>query len=135
MSEASVTPQRFVAKWRPSDLSERSAYQQHFLDLCDLLVQPKPADADPKGTWYTFERGVEKTEGGKGWADVWLQNRFGWEYKGKHKALKSAYQQFLKYREALDNPPLLVVCDLDRFEVHTNFTGRTSRTTYSWKAS
>jgi hypothetical protein len=23
----------------------------------------------------------------------------------------------------LENPPLLVVCDLDRFEVHTNFTG------------
>lgn len=34
-----------------------------------------------------------------------------------------AYQQLLQYREALKNPPLLVVCDLDRFEVHTNFTG------------
>jgi hypothetical protein len=29
----------------------------------------------------------------------------------------------LLYRESLENPPLLVVCDLDRFEVHTNFTG------------
>ena len=29
----------------------------------------------------------------------------------------------LQYREDLENPPLLVVCDLDRFEVHTNFTG------------
>ena len=28
----------------------------------------------------------------------------------------------LKYREDLDNPPLLVVCDFLRFEVHTNFT-------------
>ena len=45
-----------------------------------------------------------------------------WEYKGKHKDLKAAYQQLLQYREALENPPLLVVCDLDRFEVHTNFT-------------
>jgi hypothetical protein len=36
--------------------------------------------------------------------------------------LKAAYQQLLQYREALDNPPLLVVCDLERFEVHTNFT-------------
>jgi hypothetical protein len=52
-----------------------------------------------------------------------MQGKFGWEYKGKHKDLKAAYQQLLKYREALENPPLLVVCDLDRFEVHTNFTG------------
>jgi hypothetical protein len=25
----------FVGKWNPVDLSERSAAQQHFLDLCD----------------------------------------------------------------------------------------------------
>jgi hypothetical protein len=28
----------------------------------------------------------------------------------------------LQYREALENPPLLVVCAIDRIEVHTNFT-------------
>ena len=27
-----------------------------------------------------------------------------------------------EYREALENPPLLVVCDMDRIEIHTNFT-------------
>jgi hypothetical protein len=118
-----MMPHQFITKWKRVDLSERSACQQHFLDLCDLLVQPKPAEVDPKGQWYTFERGVEKTSGGKGWADVWMQGRFGWEYKGKHKDLKAAYQQLLKYREALENPPLLVVCDLDRVEIHTNFTG------------
>jgi hypothetical protein len=36
-----------------------------------LLGQEKPAAADPDGTEYTFERGVSKTGGGKGWADVW----------------------------------------------------------------
>jgi type II restriction/modification system DNA methylase subunit YeeA len=118
-----MTPQQFIAKWQQADLSERSAYQQHFLDLCELLDQPKPADVDPKGHWYTFEKGVEKTDGKKGFADVWMQGKFGWEYKGKHKDLKAAYQQLLLYREALENPPLLVVCDLNRFEVHTNFTG------------
>src|SRR5207245_5871305 len=46
-----------------------------------------------------------------------------WEYKGKRKDLHAAYVQLLQYREALENPPLLVVCDLDRFEIHTNFTG------------
>ena len=118
-----MTPQEFIAKWQPVTLSECSACQQHFLDLCDLLGQPKPAAADPEGAWYTFERGVKKTEGGQGWADVWMKGKFGWEYKGKHKDLKVAYQQLLKYRNALENPPLLVVCDMDRFEVHTNFTG------------
>ncbi len=118
-----MTPQQFIAKWRQTSLSERSACQQHFLDLCELLGQRKPAEADPEGTWYTFEKGVKTTEGGQGWADVWMRDHFGWEYKGKHKDLKAAYSQLLLYREALENPPLLVVCDMDRFEVHTNFTG------------
>ena len=117
-----MTPQQFIAKWQRVTLSERSACQQHFLDLCELLDERKPAEADPEGSWYTFERGVKKTEGGNGWADVWMRGHFGWEYKGKHKDLKDAYQQLLLYREDLENPPLLVVCDMDRFEVHTNFT-------------
>jgi len=118
-----MTPHEFIAKWQRANLTERSACQQHFLDLCELLGQPKPAAADPDGAWYTFERGVRKTTGEKGWADVWMRGHFGWEYKGKHKDLAAAYRQLNLYREALENPPLLVVCDLDRFEIHTNFTG------------
>jgi hypothetical protein len=128
-----MTPQEFIVKWQRANLSERSAAQQHFLDLCDLLGQPKPAAADPDGAWYTFERGVNKSgeprgvsprssSSGKGWADVWMREHFAWEYKGKHKDLVAAYQQLQLYREDLENPPLLVVCELDRFEVHTNFT-------------
>jgi hypothetical protein len=52
---AAMTPQEFVAKWEKVKLSERSACQQHFLDLCDLLGHPKPAEADPEGTSFTFE--------------------------------------------------------------------------------
>ena len=37
-----------------------------------------------------------------------------------------AYGQLLKYREALENPPLLVVCDMERFRVHTNWTNTIS---------
>ncbi|MBC8114686.1 MAG: hypothetical protein H7062_09940, partial [Candidatus Saccharimonas sp.] len=91
-----MTPHEFVAKWQKVTLSERSACQQHFLDLCELLGQPKPAAADPEGAWYTFERGVTKTDGGNGWADVWKKDHFAWEYKGKHKNLKDAYQQLLR---------------------------------------
>ncbi len=28
---------------------------------------------------YAFERGAEKTGGGKGWADVWSRGHFAWE--------------------------------------------------------
>ena len=112
----------FVARWQRSTLTERSAAQQHFLDLCAVLGQPTPAGADPDGTHYTFEKGARKTSGAGGWADVWMRRHFAWEYKGKHKDLTAAYRQIQQYREDLENPPLLVVCDLDRFEVHTNFT-------------
>jgi hypothetical protein len=118
-----MTPQQFVNKWKQARLSERAGAQEHFLDLCALLGQPTPAEADPEGACYTFERGVSKTGGGRGWADVWMKDHFGWEYKGPHKDLAAAYRQLLLYREDLENPPLLVVCDLDRFEIHTNFTG------------
>ncbi len=113
----------FIVTWQRSTLTERSAAQQHFLDLCAVLGEPTPASADPDGAHYTFERGARKTGGGSGWADVWKRGYFGWEYKGKRKDLKAAYDQLLQYREDLENPPLLVVCDLARFEVHTNFTG------------
>jgi type II restriction/modification system DNA methylase subunit YeeA len=50
-----------------------------------------------------------------------MRGFFAWEYKGKHKDLNAAYQQLLQYREDLENPLLLVVCDFNRFEVHTNY--------------
>jgi hypothetical protein len=84
-----MTPQQFIATWTDADLSERSAYQQHFLGLCELLGQPKPAEADKTGAWYTFEKGVSKDTGGQGFADVWMKGHFGWEYKGKRKDLKA----------------------------------------------
>ena len=37
IQSGAMTPQQFIAKWRDAKLSERSAYQQHFLDLCDVL--------------------------------------------------------------------------------------------------
>jgi hypothetical protein len=51
-----------------------------------------------------------------------MREHFAWEYKGEHKDLVAAYQQLQLYREDLENPPHLVVCDLDRLEIHTNFT-------------
>ena len=112
----------FVSRWQRSNLTESAGSQSHFIDLCNVLGQPLPAEADQEGNTYTFEKGVSKTSGGDGFADVWMRGFFAWEYKGKHKDLGAAYQQLLQYREDLDNPPLLVVCDFNRFEVHTNYT-------------
>ena len=58
-----VTPQQFVEKWSRVELSERSASQQHFIDLCRLLRQPTPADHDATGAEYAFEKGVGVSSG------------------------------------------------------------------------
>jgi type II restriction/modification system DNA methylase subunit YeeA len=118
----------FIAKWRAADLTERAAAQSHFCDLCELLGEETPSDADPKGEWYAFEKGATKTTGSEGWADVWRRGCFGWEYKSKGKDLKAAFAQLQRYAPALENPPLLVVCDLARFEIHTNWTNTVSQT-------
>lgn len=117
-----MTPVEFVEKWKAVELKERTAAQSHFNDLCHLLGLKDPAAADPKGEWFTFEKGATKTSGGEGWADVWRKDCFAWEYKGKNKDLDKAFAQLQQYAIALDNPPLLVVSDIERIRVHTNWT-------------
>jgi hypothetical protein len=118
-----MTPSEFAAKWRGVETGERASAQSHFLDLCRVLGQPGPTDADPTGEWYAFERGAEKFGGGDGFADVWKRGFFALEYKGKGRDLRAALRQLVDYKDALENPPLLVVSDLATIEVHTNFTG------------
>ena len=43
--------------------------------------------------------------------------------QGQAQNLNAAYAQLVRYQGDLENPPLLVTCDQDRFEIHTNFTG------------
>jgi len=117
-----VDAAQFARKWIASTATERQASQEHFLDLCALVDEETPNKADPTGDFYAFEKGASRTSAGDGFADVWLKDHFGWEYKGKRKDLREAYKQLLDYHEALGQPPLLVVCDLERFEVHTKWT-------------
>ncbi|MEI6780188.1 MAG: DNA methyltransferase [Verrucomicrobiota bacterium] len=132
----------FKQKWSRYQGKETSAYQGHFDDLCRLLGQQTPAEADPSGSdFFCYQKHVVKdaelfdlehpdsgdpTE--RGFADVWKKACFGWEYKGKKKNLGEAYKQLLRYREALLNPPLLVVCDFDRYIIRTNFNGTVQET-------
>lgn len=120
--KAFMTPHEFISKWRNVELKERTASQSHFNDLCRLLQIEDPISADPKGEWFTFERGATKTSGGEGWADVWRSGCFAWEYKGKAANLEKAFDQLLRYSIALESPPLLIVSDMARVRIHTNWT-------------
>lgn len=123
-----MNPHEFIAKWRSSTLKESSASQEHFIDLCRLLGEQTPAEADPSGDEYCFERGARKATGGDGWADVWKRHHFAWEYKGKKANLDQAYEQLRLYSLALENPPLLIVSDMERIRIRTNWTNSVSET-------
>ncbi len=122
-----MTPGEFIAKWRASELKERSASQEHFIDLCRVLGEPTPAEADPTGEAYCFERGARKDSGRQGWADVWRRGCFAWEFKGHRADLDAAFVQLRQYALALENPPLLIVSDMERFRIRTNWTNSVSR--------
>jgi type II restriction/modification system DNA methylase subunit YeeA len=112
-----MTPEQFIDKWRGNTRSERSAAQSHFLDLCDLLGVDKPGSPD-----YEFEKSTRKIGGAQGFADVWKDGCFIWEYKGSRRNLVAAYAQLKQYADAFGNPPLLIVSDMQEIRVHTNFT-------------
>jgi type II restriction/modification system DNA methylase subunit YeeA len=121
-TQPTITVDEFVAKWRQSAGRERQSAQSHFNDLCALLGVPTPSEADPSGESYCFEKRVRKVSGGDGFADVWRRGYFGWEYKALDGDLEAAYRQLLEYRDDLENPRLLIVSDIDRIVVRTNFT-------------
>ena len=118
-----MTPQAFIAKWRDNTLTERAGAQAHFEDLCALLgVEPPRIEGE-----YQYERGLTKTgSASQGWADVWKRGCFAWEYKQPNADLGAALRQLMIYTLSLDSPPLLVVSDRKRIEVHTHFTGTPS---------
>ena len=116
-----MTPESFIATWQANTRNEAAASKSHFLDLCALLEVPPP-HSDPTGTTYAFEKGVIKASGTGGWADVWRRGCFGWEYKSRGGDLEKAHDQLLRYAGALENPPLLITCDMERIVVRTNWT-------------
>ncbi len=119
-----MQPQEFVNKWANTMLNETQVAHLHFVDVCRLVGVEMPG-GDGKteaGKTFVFEQRADKVDG-SGRADVYYEGRFAIEYKtpDKYPDLKAAYQQLLQYRENLKNPPLLVVTDINRWEIHTNF--------------
>jgi hypothetical protein len=123
-----MTPHEFIKTWRHVQLTERAAAQSHFRDLCALLGHDDPIRADPTGEWFTFEKGVTKTGGGEGFADVWKRSFFAWEYKKRKRDLNVALDQLVRYAAALENPPLQVACDTDKFLIRTAWTNAVPKT-------
>ena len=126
-----MTPNEFIIKWRASTLKERSAAQERFIDLCRLLGEPE-WDAGRRGP---VRRAVLlrtgsalKDTGGDGWADVWKRHRFAWECKGQRADLDTAFEQLRQYALALENPPVLIVSDMLRFRIRTNWINSVSKT-------
>ena len=97
-----MTPAEFKTKWSRFQGKETAGYAEHFNDLCRMLGQPTPAEADPTGTnLFCFQKRVTKdaelfdlhtpdeaNPQERGFADVWKKECFGWEYKGKKKDLE-----------------------------------------------
>ena len=120
-----MTPQEFVSKWANTVLNETQVAQAHFLDVCRLVGVEMPGGAGKTaaGETFVFEQRADKAEG-SGRADVFYEGRFAIEYKtpDKYPDLKAAYQQLLQYRENLNNPPLLVVTDINHWEIHSELS-------------
>lgn len=112
--------EEFIAKWKHSDLNEDEGAKPHFIGLCQVLGVPEPSTTRADG--YSFERHVKKTSGQRGYADVWKKGCFAWEYKSPGKDLREAMVQLKQYASDLENPPLLIVSDMRRIEIHTNWT-------------
>ena len=112
-----MTPQAFIAKWRNVEFGEKQASQEMFLDLCALVGHPTPvAYGNPDA--FTFEKWVPG-----GFADAYLEDRFGWEFKGSDDQLPGAFNQLLRYQVYLKTPPLLIVSSFRRIQIRTNFPG------------
>ncbi len=47
MIQPTLAPGAFAAKWRGVTTTEKAAAQEHFIDLCRMLGEPTPHEADP----------------------------------------------------------------------------------------
>jgi len=125
-----MTPKQFVDKYKDTILNESQVAQSHFRDVCDLVGVEMPGGngLTADGDIFIFEQPVAK-DSGYGRADVYYEGRFAVEYKSpdKYKDLDAAFKQLKEYKDDLKNPPLLVVTDIKRWEIHTNFANADNR--------
>ena len=112
-----MQPHEFVAKWHHVDFGEKQASQEMFLDICAVVGHDTPVAYGNKDV-FTFEKWVPG-----GFADAFLEDHFGWEFKGDDSELDSALNQLLRYQVHLKTPPLLIVSSFNTIRIQTNFPG------------
>ena len=49
-TQPTLTPRAFAQKWRDNETKEKAASQEHFIDLCRMLGEPTPNEADQTGS-------------------------------------------------------------------------------------
>lgn len=52
-----MNPYEFSRKWGLSQLRERAGSQEHFIDICRLIGELTPAEADLNGGFFTYVPG------------------------------------------------------------------------------
>jgi len=112
-AERHSDPQQFIAKWQRVTLSERSACQQHFLDLCELLASP----SRPTPTrWYLvyLREGVQTAKIRRA-GPMFGCGSFRLGVQRKHKDSRKPTRNCNATGRRRE-PALMVVCDMDRFE-------------------
>ena len=116
-AQPGLSPEQFVSKWQNVNFGEKQASQEMFLDICRLVGHPTPVEfADNQA--FTLEKWVPG-----GFADAYLEDRFGWEFKGSDAQLQDAFLQLLRYQVYLKTPPLLIVSSFSTILIRTNFPG------------
>ena len=58
-----MTAAEFIGKWRKVTQTEKAVSQSHFNDLCAVLGEPTPVEADPEGDDYALSGGGERQRG------------------------------------------------------------------------
>ena len=112
-----LRPDEFIAKWRDIDFGEKQASQEMFLDICALVDHLTPVAYGDRDA-FTFEKWVPS-----GFADAYLEEHFGWEFKGDDADLEVGLLQLLRYQVHLKTPPLLIVSSFRTIWIQTNFPG------------
>ena len=62
-NQPTLTPRGFAQKWRENETKEKTASQEHFIDLCRMLGEPTPNEPDPTGASYALGKAVKKSSG------------------------------------------------------------------------
>lgn len=115
--QPSLRPERFINKWMSVQFGEKQAAQEMFIDICRMVGHATPGEYGDREA-FTFEKWVPG-----GFADAYLEERFGWEFKGSDADLDGAMNQLLRYQVHLKTPPLLIVSSFRSIRIQTNFPG------------